>query len=879
MDDNQETSAAHPPLQAHKPWQVSVVIPAWNEQDSILDTIREAQQSLSAFCDEYEIIVADDASTDATTCLVSDYIRKSGHDPDADCTDVHLSGVQPHPQATAQTASAPDSPRRVRLVRLPKHRGMGAALRAGIRAARFDHVVISHSSGQLQLEDLRYLLPLTEHHDVVAGYRIENQESLPSRLLSGAYGLLARLTLRLGIRDVACGLRVFHRQQLLRILPKSDNYFAAAELISRARSAGLRIVETGVHHRACHQTARSIPYREIPRTIASLLPFAWSEVQFPVNTEKPPASLIKPWQALTLIVVVAVVMLYSNLSYRLIEPDEGRYAEIPREMLASGDWVIPTLHFRPYYDKPPLLYWLIAGSYQVFGVAGWAARLIPATGMLLTIVTAFLWGSKRLGTSAAFLGSMLLTLTLTTVLCGRFLILDGLLTLFVTLSLVMAYEAVMGPKFNWLWWLMSGLACGLGVLTKGPVALVLLGPPVVALGWLNRRNAVTQIRSWFAYGLAITAVTAPWYIMVALRDPTFLTHFFWEHNIQRFIQGANHPEPFWFYIPVLFAAFLPWSLLFPLLGRLLFGRQSELRRQRTPVIGFLVLWSGWCIGFFSISSGKLPPYILPAFPAIALMLGHAINQAFPIVSRSVSNLPAKPAVFIRGAGFLCLTAVFGLVGAAVMQLTGLLVGFLLAAVFLGLFVVLYRFRHQGSARINWAICSLLALAVESVIAHDLVPTWSVHRDILMQSSEVTELLSDESIPLACWGREWGSVPFYLNRNDVSNFSNRPPEEVRDFVHAHPRSLLLLTRGTNAEYIRAVLPENAEMSEPLEFGDPQFGDVATGKLVYVHPRGTRDVTVSVREVLRQQRIAMDGVSPAAPEWSLQVSGLLAWWSDD
>src|SRR5262249_27342832 len=160
------------------------------------------------------------------------------------------------------------------------------------------------------------------------------------------------------------------------------------------------------------------------------------------------------------------------LTYSLIEPDEGRYAEIAREMTTSGNWLVPTLNHRPHYDKPPLLHWLVALSLKAFGINNWAARIVPTSAALLTVLATFLFAWRSLGPRTAFLSALALAVMGGFVESGRFLILDNLLTLFVTVSLFSAYEAVSVQRFCWKWWLVSAAFCGLGVLTKGPIALI-----------------------------------------------------------------------------------------------------------------------------------------------------------------------------------------------------------------------------------------------------------------------------------------------------------------------------------------------------------------------------------------------------------------------
>ena len=186
------------------------------------------------------------------------------------------------------------------------------------------------------------------------------------------------------------------------------------------------------------------------------------------------------WPSVLLLVVLPGVLLYPCLSFHLFEPDEGRYAEIPREMLQRGEWVVPLLQGEPYLDKPPLFYWLVMLSYQMLGVADWTARLVPALAVHGCILLVYLFGRRSVGERAALWGALTLMLAPAFIGLGRLLLLDGVLAFFVTLSLLSAREAVRGPDMRRNWWLLAALACGLGVLTKGPVAVVLVLPPVVA---------------------------------------------------------------------------------------------------------------------------------------------------------------------------------------------------------------------------------------------------------------------------------------------------------------------------------------------------------------------------------------------------------------
>jgi 4-amino-4-deoxy-L-arabinose transferase-like glycosyltransferase len=318
------------------------------------------------------------------------------------------------------------------------------------------------------------------------------------------------------------------------------------------------------------------------------------------------------------------VLLYPCLSFHLFEPDEGRYAEIPREMWQRGEWVVPYLQAEPYLDKPPLLYWLVMLSYALLGVHDWSARLVPALAVHGSVLLTYLFGRRLLGERAAFWGALALALAPAFVGMGRLLVLDGVLAFWVTLSLFSAFEAVRRGELRRGWWLLAALACGLGVLTKGPVAVVLLVPPL----WAHLRltgGTRLGVRAWLLFAGVVALVTLPWYAAVCLRIPDFARHFLWEHNVVRFLTPFDHQRPVWFYGPLLLLGLLPGTLLLIPFVRFLLSGDPTVARRRSPELGFLLLAGGWCVLFFSLSGCKLPTYILPAFPPLALTLGYFLD--------------------------------------------------------------------------------------------------------------------------------------------------------------------------------------------------------------------------------------------------------------
>jgi Dolichyl-phosphate-mannose-protein mannosyltransferase len=388
---------------------------------------------------------------------------------------------------------------------------------------------------------------------------------------------------------------------------------------------------------------RSPPKRQGPERPLSLIgwvPFLWQRVLFP--GQAPVTGGPSPRTALLWLLFLPGALLYPCRSFDLFEPDEGRYAQIAREMLDRREWVVPYLQDEPYLDKPPLFYWLVMGSYLLFGVNPAAARLVPALALHLCVLTVYLGGRRLVGGRAALWGALALTLAPGFFAMGRFLLLDGVLTLWVTLSLFTALAALRGPRLLWGWWLLTALLCGLGVLTKGPIAVLLLVPPLLLQGWLARDLCRLNWKAVLAFAVTLTLVSLPWYVAVCLRIPEFARYFLWEHNILRFVAPFDHQRGVWFYLPVILGGLLPVTLLLIPFVRFLFSGDEQTARVRCPELGFLLLCGGWCLFFFTLSGSKLPTYALPAFPPLALALGYFLvcsrwqRSRWPVVSASIS---------------------------------------------------------------------------------------------------------------------------------------------------------------------------------------------------------------------------------------------------
>ena len=328
-----------------------------------------------------------------------------------------------------------------------------------------------------------------------------------------------------------------------------------------------------------------------------------------------------PRNALWLLVTIFALVWFGTLEYRrLINPDEGRYAEIPREMVATGDWTTPRLNDIKYFYKPPLQYWATAAAFTVFGEHHWTARLWPAlTGFLGILLTAF--ATARLFSPLAGLiaGAVLGSSVLWNVI-GHANTLDmgvSALLAAAVLALCLAQRDESAGSRRWgdgAWALLA-----LATLSKGLIGLVLPAATVVAyMLWQRDWGLLMRLRP--VRGIAILlAITAPWFIAVSIANPEFPHYFFIHEHFERFLTKTHgRYQPAWYFIPILLIGMIPW--LGSLAQGLWLGFAKSNSREFSPT-RFLLTWIVVVFGFFSVSSSKLASYILPIFPAIAVLIG------------------------------------------------------------------------------------------------------------------------------------------------------------------------------------------------------------------------------------------------------------------
>ncbi|MEY2978092.1 MAG: ArnT family glycosyltransferase [Prochlorotrichaceae cyanobacterium] len=520
----------------------------------------------------------------------------------------------------------------------------------------------------------------------------------------------------------------------------------------------------------------------------------------------------------------ALAFLWHLGSVGLVDETEPLFAEAARQMLVRQDWITPYFNDVTRFDKPPLIYWLMAIAYQILGVNEWAVRLPSALAAMVLMAgvgyTLVCYGNSLGGKGAsaptsplqpaaqgwisAFLATAMTAFSGEMLVWGRVGVSDMLLNGCMGCCLLCFFQGYASPDpdpKNNRWYFAAYTFCALAILTKGPIGIVLPGLIVLSfLAYTGQWSVLRELR--LGLGLAwVALLSIPWYLLVIRANgEAYIDSFFGYHNLERFTQVVNHHSaPWYFYFLVVLVGFAPWSLYLPAtIGSLRlwqWRRWRSLPRHRHLGL-FAGCWFGVTFSFFTIAVTKLPSYVLPLMPAAAILVALYWSDLFGLPATSETSPPARshrfPLVPLLNVGFLGVLGLIFLLQsrwlpriedpamptfATDLEATGLLTiagGISLTAAIVSLLLILYR-------RKAW-LWGTNFLGFVLIFVFTLIPvtfTLDQHRQApLRDLAEVLTQVRQPEEPILMLGLEKPSIVFYSHQS-IHFFRFSQP--ARDFL--------------------------------------------------------------------------------------------------
>ncbi len=364
---------------------------------------------------------------------------------------------------------------------------------------------------------------------------------------------------------------------------------------------------------------RRAPLQTVNRSFHELL--ATDSTSHLTETTSSSAASIPSRHLLILLLVGGIVFFAGVGRLPLLEPDEGRNAEVAREMLASGDFITPHFNSLAYLDKPVVYFWMVAASFRLWGLTEWAARFPSALMALGTMVLAWFLARRMFGDSTGLRAGIVLATTPLVIAYARWVIFDMTLAFLVTVTMTSFWFAeASGYRRPWLDALMFA-AMGVATITKGPVGFLLPLLSIMVFQALRGRFRELKRLRWGLGVVVFLAAALPWFIAVSARNPDFPRYALWEESLQRFATGSTRRGgSFLYYLPIYFLGFFPWSffLFFAAVNR--WRRWRDLRDETHKPVLFLISWAALIFVFFSVSQSKLPGYFLPATVPLSILM-------------------------------------------------------------------------------------------------------------------------------------------------------------------------------------------------------------------------------------------------------------------
>ncbi|WAC08921.1 MAG: glycosyltransferase family 39 protein [Thermodesulfobacteriota bacterium] len=524
------------------------------------------------------------------------------------------------------------------------------------------------------------------------------------------------------------------------------------------------------------------------------------------------------------LIIVASLIFFLNLNgWDLWNPDEPRYAQVAQEMRATGDWTLPHLNSEIYSEKPPLFFWLIASfSFLTGGVDEISARLPSALAALGCIMLTFFIGKRLFDQKAGFFAALGLLTSVEFFWLGRRANIDMALCFWVTLTITFFLLGLQEEKRSRSFYLIPYVVMGIGVLTKGPVGFLL--PFLTMVVYLT---AIKNFRHFkkleIPWGLVIfILIISAWLIPACVQGGEAYTQkILFRQNIERFADTWTHQQPFYYYLEVFPAGFIPWIVLLP--GALLWGFSKDQREHRLnfyfPLCWFLTIFI-----FFSLSTSKRELYLLPLYPAASLLLGGFISSFISSPEREgmVSKLLLFPfyvlgGIFILGGIGVCIFPFIKTPVSGLLRFFPHLIIFMVLFLAGGYLILFFIRKNKVTASFLTIVLIMVVgfLGAIEVVLPGVNPLKSAKP---MCQSIIRHLPKDKEI--VAYGLKLAPFNFYTGLNKIEELKTN--EELMLAFNSPSVGLILL--GENS-FIRlkekTLIPANIQMVEKNKIGHRSF----------------------------------------------------------
>ena len=467
----------------------------------------------------------------------------------------------------------------------------------------------------------------------------------------------------------------------------------------------------------------------------------------------------------------------------LLEPDEGRYAEIPREMLASGDFVTPHLNGVTYLEKPPLFYWGNALSFALLGQNEFSARFFTATASIAGVLLTYWMGAALAGRRTGLFSAMVLSTSLYHYIVGRINTLDMTLAVTMIVAIFPAWLYLSGKRESRAYLHLSYFGAALSFLAKGLIGIVF--PGAILLLWLVLSRRHREIGKAISLpGIVLfLAVSLPWVILVQRANPDFFRFFFVQEHFLRYSTKMHHRyQPFWFFLPVVIVGLLPWLAFARRAVRAAWdAREAFLAREDRL---FLFCWIFFIFLFFSLSDSKLITYVAPLFPPLAVLFGRALDLWADREDGSVRCRAPLGLAAVLAAGILLFPPFTRHVvePSRWVPMCALPVGLILAWGAMPLFV-----RRLSAERVVYLSFLLLALFLTS-LARPAAEYLGMYKSVKNLSAVLSASLRDDDV-VAQYQTYRQGLPFYTKRRcvlvneagELEYGANRAPDRGKYFL--------------------------------------------------------------------------------------------------